>query len=127
MQYMGSKAKLAKFIIPVILQNSKNPYCWVEPFVGGCGMIKNVNCPRIGGDTNEYLIALWKAVQSGWIPPSDISEELYGEIKNNKESYPKELVAFVGFGCSFGGKWFGGYARGGSRNFADVAKRSLAK
>src|SRR5690606_31591619 len=40
--------------------------------------------------------------------------------------------AFAGFGCSFGGKWFGGYARGFKasgepRNYAAEAGRRLRK
>ena len=43
--------------------------------------------------------------------PYSLSEEEYKHIKNNKDSYPKELVAWVGFAISFGGKWFGGYSK----------------
>jgi len=35
------------------------------------------------------------------------------------------MTAFVGIGCSFGGKWFGGMARSGTRNYAANAKNSL--
>ena len=36
--------------------------------------------------------------------------------------------SFVGFGCSFAGKWFGGYARSNDkRNYAKMAKNSLNK
>jgi len=35
---------------------------------------------------------------------------------------------FVGFACSFGGKWFGGYARRNPpANFAGIGKRSVFK
>ena len=35
---------------------------------------------------------------------------------------------FVGFGCSFGGKWFGGYARNKTgTNYALQSKKSLMK
>ena len=38
------------------------------------------------------------------------------------------LTGFVGFGCSFGGKWFGGYARNKTNtNYALQSKRSLLK
>jgi DNA adenine methylase len=46
---------------------------------------------------------------SGWIPPSDICEDEYNLFKYDE---PSALRGFVGFGASFGGKWFGGYARG---------------
>jgi DNA adenine methylase len=38
------------------------------------------------------------------------------------------LTGFVGFGCSFGGKWFGSYARDkAGTNYALQSKRSLLK
>ena len=38
------------------------------------------------------------------------------------------LSGFVGFGCSFGGKWFGGYARNKTNtNYALQSKKSLLK
>lgn len=38
------------------------------------------------------------------------------------------LKIFAGYGCSFGGKWFGGYARDGStRSYAANAANSLKK
>jgi hypothetical protein len=54
------------------------------------------------------------------------------EIKAKKESFPPELVAFVGFLCSFGGKWFGGYARGNDtkgnpRNYCLESKNNILK
>ena len=77
----------------------------------------------ICNDKQEYLIALYRAVQEGWIPPDSISEEEYKYIKNNKDE-DKALTAFVGFGCSFGGKWFGGYGRHGTKG-KHCAERSM--
>jgi len=50
----------------------------------------------------------YKEMQSGWIPPENISEEQYKQLKTMQ---PSGLRGFVGFFCSFGGKWWGGYAR----------------
>jgi len=87
---------------------------------------------RIGVDTNKYLIALWDALLSGWCPPNRITEEQYAFYKANQE-HDLKMTAFVGFGCSFGGKFFGGYARAGAecvqdfkiKNFARIARASL--
>lgn len=54
----------------------------------------------------------------------------YAELKNGSVNDP--LVGFAGFGCSFGGKFFGGYARGKAksgewRNYAAETKRNLLK
>lgn len=128
MQYMGSKNKLAKRLLPIILEGNKDKP-WVEPFVGGANMIDKVpNTTRIGADTNSYLIAMWQALQAGWIPPFSLTREAYKEIQTNKNAHPAELVAFVGFLCSFGGKWFGGYAANSKgENYAARGARCLLK
>jgi DNA adenine methylase len=54
----------------------------VEPFVGGANVIDKVQGKRIGGDKNEYVIALFKALQNGWIPPKNVSEEECEKFKN---------------------------------------------
>lgn len=64
----------------------------------------------ICNDKQEYLISLYKAVQNGWLPPEELTEEEYKYIKNHKDEN-KALTGFVGFGCSFGGKWFGAVKR----------------
>lgn len=109
---MGSKRRIAKDILPIILKNRKNNQWYVEPFVGGCNVIDKVLGNRMAGDFNEYIYAMWNALVNGnWIPPSEITEEQYNDINNNKDKYPKELVGFVGIAATFGSKWFGGYAR----------------
>ncbi len=41
---------------------------------------------------------------------------------------PYWYKGFVGFGCSFGGKFFGGYARGcKNRNYAQAAKNGILR
>jgi DNA adenine methylase len=113
-----------------MLKERKEGQTWIEPFVGSAGVISKVGGKRIGNDRNEYLIALLKAVQSGWIPPTDMSRETYFDIKNHKEQYPPELVGFAGFACSFGGKWFGGYIRknkDGSIKYIQIGSVSLCK
>lgn len=103
---------------------------WIEPFVGGANFIDKVPngvFGRFGYDNNFYLIAMFNAIQNGWQPPVNISEDEYKDIKNNKEKYPNELVGFVGIACSFAGKWFGGYARGGTRNYCDESRRNLLR
>lgn len=48
-------------------------------------------------------------------------------LKKNKD-LDKVLTGFVGFGCSFGGKWFGGYAKNKTNtNYALQSKKSLLK
>jgi len=129
MRYMGSKNRLAKYILPVMLMERKSNQCWVEPFVGGANMIDKVSGKRIGNDSHYYLIALLVALQDGWVPPTDVSKKMYYDIKGNKENYPDAVVGFVGFLCSFGAKWWGGYAKNNKTgyNYAESGSRMLVK
>ena len=129
---MGSKNRHAKDLLPIILKDRKEYQWFVEPFVGGFNMVDKVSGLRLANDSHYYLIELYKAIQNGWIPPDNISEEDYKTIRDNHYSYPPYLVGFVGFGCSFSGKWFGGYARGVSnkgvtRNYCLESKNNIVK
>jgi len=109
MKYMGSKGRIAKHILPIILKDRKPDQWYVEPFVGGANIIDKVDGNRIGSDVNRYLIALLIAMQNGYCPPY-LSREQVSLIKENKHLYSDELVGWAGIGCSYSGKWFGGYA-----------------
>lgn len=113
MQYMGSKNRISKELVPII-QNyiTENTVGYIEPFVGGANMIDKIKCKnKIGCDIHKELIALLKYSQENELPET-ISEEEYNQVKNNKEDYPDWYVGLVGFCGSFGAKYFGGYARG---------------
>ena len=133
MQYLGSKNKIAKYLLPIILREREEDewlekQYYVEPFVGGANMMDKVDGRRIGNDNNFYLISLWKALQSGWKPPLEVSKEEYKDIRSSTDKYSPELVAFVAYLCSFGGKWWGGYASNSrNHNYAAMGGRSLAK
>lgn len=133
MKYMGSKARIAKEVISVI-----EPYrfskeqVWVEPFVGGCNMIDKVQGKRIAADNNEYLIAMWQAVQKGWLPHQRYSKEEYDYIRKFPESVDKATYGYVGIACSYSGKWWGGYAgmtttKEGVRDYQAEAFNNLLK
>lgn len=64
MKYMGSKRRIAKHILPIILKDRKEEQWYVEPFVGGANIIDKVVGNRIGADCNGYLIALLKEMQN---------------------------------------------------------------
>ena len=118
MMYTGSKNRIAKEILPIMLKK-RGSRVWVEPFVGGANLIDKVDGRRIGSDANHYLIALLKKLQDGWLPPTTITEEEYKAIKATPNWYPPEVTASALIGCSFGGKWSGSYARNSDgRNYA---------
>jgi DNA adenine methylase len=133
MKYLGGKSKIAKEIGLILnnLLDKHKPVAYLEPFVGAGWMIKEINYhTRIGSDLSHDVVLLLSAVANGWIPPDNISEEEYKEYK--KQQYPSKERGFVGFGCSWGGKWFGGFARGKTssgepRNYAAESKTSLIK
>lgn len=136
MKYMGSKNRLCKEIVPIIQSyiDNNNINSYLEPFVGGANVIDKIKCAnKYGSDANKYLIALLDNIKNGWLPPKEVSEKLYNDIKNNKDNYNDCLVGFVGFCCSFGSKFFGGYARGyknddkTKRNYAIESYRNLIK
>lgn len=58
MKYMGSKNKISKELLPLIIKNRIPNQWYVEPFVGGCNMIDKVDGNRIGNDSNIYLIEM---------------------------------------------------------------------
>lgn len=128
MQYFGGKAKIAKYIVSYLEEVRKENQIYVEPFVGGANIVSKMVGVRKAYDFNEYLIEMYKAVQNGYELPNIITEKDYKYIRENKDKN-KALTGFVGFGCSFAGKWFGGYARGhgGKSGYADTSKRSLLK
>lgn len=131
MKYMGSKNRIAKHILPIMLKYKTPEMTWVEPFVGGANMIDKVEGNRIGADNNKYLIALWKALQSGWEMPINITREDRLKCMENMEAFEPHLVGWIGFGCCYNGVFFGGYAgkittkEGNERNYIAEAVRNI--
>jgi DNA adenine methylase len=125
MRYNGGKARVGKKFADVI--NGLNPSVYIEPFLGAASVMVHVESPlRIGYDINGPLISLWRSVKNGWNPPTSISEEEYKIARTG--GYPDNLTAFIAFGCSWGGKWFGGYARDSSgSNYCSISRRSILK
>lgn len=129
MQYVGGKTRIAKHIAPIVnaARGADRPYFW-EPFCGGLSMSVQLAAhgpPGVVSDANAALIALYQAVRSGWDPPETLSEAEYRAAKGLPDSDPRK--AFAGIGCSFGAKWFGGYARGDGRNYAATSRRVVLR
>ena len=106
---MGSKNRIAKEILPIILKDRKPNQCYVEPFVGGANLIDKVEGFRIGADLNPFVIEALKHIRD--IPeslPDHVSEEMYQELKTKKEL--NGVTGWVGFVMSFRAKWFAGYS-----------------
>lgn len=126
MHYLGGKARIAKKIAHFLNEKRDTDIYW-EPFFGAGWIAQYIDAPtRYLSDVHPELMAMWRALEDGWEPPNYVSEEDYQLAKDGQ--LDKALTGFIGFGCSWSGKWFGGYARDGTdRNYALNAKNSLAK
>ena len=53
---------------------------------------------------------MWRAlVDDGWVPEK-VTRGIYDDVKVNRDKYPPHIVGWVGFNCSYSGKYFGGFA-----------------
>lgn len=139
MKYMGSKNRIAKHILPIILKDRKENQYYVEPFVGGANMIDKVGGLRIGADINPYLIELFKGLQNGRALLFDIPKFLYDKARveyNNKTTIEFDLftIAWIGYMASANGRFFeGGYSGisetkiGTSRNYIKESISNIQK
>ena len=124
MRYMGGKMRIGKQLAAVI--QTFNPVVYAEPFCGVFSVGKHIVCKRrIAEDIHPDLILLLKAVRNGWNPPTNVTEEQYNQLKTAE---PSVLRGFVGFGCSFYGKFFGGFARDPRMgDFGTLARNNMLK
>ena len=144
MKYMGSKSRIAKYIVPILQKciDDHGITKYIEPFVGGANVIDKIRCKhRIGCDINPYLIGLLKHVanEKEDCLLDEVTREFYSEIRANYKNgcYPDWLVGNVGFLASYNGRFFdGGYAQAGWehtktgdkwRDYYQEAKRNLLK
>lgn len=129
MRYLGGKTRLAKPIAEVIASMAEGRTTYVEPFMGGCSVLAEV-APKfdrvIGADLMPDLVMMWREAQNGWVPPTSVTEDEYQAIRRAE---PSEIRGFIGFACSFGAKWFGGYARDpkGGTNYAAQGSRAVQR
>lgn len=139
---MGSKSRIAKYIVPIIQQciDDNNIEYYIEPFVDGANVIDKIICKnKSGSDKNEHLIALLDHVARGGKLLSRVPRELYNDVrtayKSNLDTFSKVVTANVGFLASYNGRWFdGGYAQSGYektktgeryRDYYQESKRNL--
>lgn len=128
MKYLGGKSRLAKPIAEVILGSTSARASYVEPFVGGGSVAAEMSGHfkrAYLSDASPDLILMWRALYAGWQPPEVVTEE---EWRSLRSAEPSALRAFAGYGCSFGGRWFQGYARNNPGNdYACQSRNSLLR
>lgn len=143
--YQGGKKQLGKHIYNIILDLEEDledmgyidgPLPYFEPFCGMCGVLihfakdsydKTIERDIVATDINKDIIAMWKELQNGWIPPSSCSKTRYEELRDSKKHSAER--GFIGITCSFGGQFFSGGFRTKSsvHNFVEAGKRGLLK
>jgi putative site-specific DNA-methyltransferase (fragment) len=129
--YQGSKSRLAKDIVPIINSFSKGKV-FIDACCGGCNIIANPKYKieakeKIAYDNNRYLIALLNKFKTDKPNFTDVTEEEYKAVKNNKQNYEDWYVGYVGFLASFGAGFFNGFARSKERNRTLGAYNGLSK
>lgn len=131
MKYLGGKKKIAKYIAYIINTYHPNINHYYEMFCGMCsvGLLVNAKYKHFS-DAFKPNISLLNAIKEGvWQPPDEFPLEKYNEymrhVKEVEKSgnkyeleklYNNPLTSYVGFGLSFGAKYFGGFARNKAGN-----------
>lgn len=118
MKYIGSKARIAYDILPIMTKGMKQGDTFVDAFCGGCNLLDKVPhwFRRIGNDKSKYLIAMWRELLSGQREfPTHIKKDLYDDCRDcmhgKNDKYDDAYVGWVGFMGSRNGRFFdGGYA-----------------
>lgn len=130
--YMGGKSRIAKRIVRTIRQHSPEATVAVEPFMGGGAVTAELAKEFdtvLASDAHPDLVMMWQSALSGWVPPETVTEDEWRALRH---AQPSALRGFAGFACSFGGRWFEGYARGRnargkSNNYAAQGSRSVTR
>lgn len=135
MQYLGGKHRTADEIAEDVAFIVRPKSVVYEPFCGGLSVaeklaprVHNIGASFVASDANRALITTIQAVmRRTWKPPHELSENRYEELKAANDPDNPE-TAFAAAGCSFGGKWWGGYARcRRGYNYIAAAARSLER
>mgnify|MGYP003454743176 FL=1 len=91
---------------------------FVDVFCGGGAVSAHIAQTRpdlalVCNDLHPAAIAVLRGVaQEGFVPPATLTETEYVVLRERATAGElSALIGFAGFGCSHGGKFFGGYAR----------------
>lgn len=124
---MGSKNRIAKHILPFILNELDKDTKYVEPFVGGGNMIDKLNHPlKFGYDFNPCAIDALKIIRDrvNDLPKnnSEFTETRYKEMLKGVSNEYEWMWPFARFAYSFGGTYNGGWSR--NRDKSDYVSRA---
>lgn len=137
MKYVGSKAKFAKDLVPIIQKyiDDNNVELYIEPFVGGANIIDKIKCKkRIGSDNDSLVIDLLKGYSGDLKLPELPSREHYYDVRDNPNKYDKvyrsAILLFASYNARVYGGCYGAFAKtkeGNIRNYFQEAKRNFEK
>lgn len=132
MKYMGSKSRISKYILPIMLEHVIEYDYFYDICCGGGNLIDKVpnTIKRIAVDNNKYLIEALKLIRDNPLSlPKDKTETNEQIYKDMKFSLNKALKGYYGFALSYAGKWFGGWRRDslGKRDYIAEAYRNALK
>jgi DNA adenine methylase len=127
MQYIGSKRRLAKHLLPIILKDRQPDQWYIEPFVGGANMIENVPGPNvIGADADIHTIRALHAIRdTPTLLPKDsniLTKEAYQAVQYKYRNTPHKITdvdCYVLIACAFRGVFNRGYSGGLERDNCD--------
>ena len=112
MRYQGGKSRIASKLAAVIRKWLPNVEEVYDPFCGGGAMslaLAKAGFRVKASDIHEDLILMYQVVMTGDSEIlKDVSKEEYAQLKASLTCSGRR--GFVGFGASFGGGWFTGYA-----------------
>lgn len=130
MKHMGGKQRQSKRLRR-FLENQHGPDCvYYEPFCGALGSAEKL-VPyfksSVLSDASQPLTNFWNAVLKGWQIPDFVSEDEYKKYADRRHSPDASdpMTAWCGYAISFGGKWFGGYARQGKNKEEETRKSQI--
>ena len=141
MKYIGSKARIAKHIVPIIQEyiDKSDKKIYIEPFVGGANVIDKINAQfKIGNDFDKIVIDLYTATVKD--PklldtlPDFISKDLYYDVRDSAGKYENwyrsAILLFASYNARVYGGCYGAYAKtkdGNIRNYYQEALRNYKK
>ena len=123
MVYMGSKAKYADYIVPILQKaiDDNNVSTYIECFVGGANVIDKIKCDnRYGYDRSDTLIALLSQAAEDW---DKVMKSGSRELWDKGKGYVKDgimpddmTLAEIGAMEFFASFSNGGFPRGYAKN-----------
>lgn len=130
MQYMGGKARQAKYIREIVAKMRGDRDHYLEPFMGGASVAAAVapDFPyAVLADASAPLVALWRStVMDGWLPPETLTREEYNALRSSEEV--NALRGWAAYGASYQGKFFAGFnGEASHRNYLAENRRGLER